>query len=34
MWGQHDENGIKARSKKDTGCAIDGVDHKEWPASP
>ena len=34
QWGQYDENGIKARSKKDTGCAIDGVDHKEWPASP
>jgi len=36
QWGQYDEDGIKARSKKDTGCAIDGVDHKEWPvtASP
>ena len=31
QWGQHDSDGVKAKSKKTTGCAIDGVDHKEWP---
>jgi protein gp37 len=33
QWGQYDADGNKARSKKDTGCELDGVDHKEWPVA-
>jgi protein gp37 len=33
QWGQHDADGIKAKSKKDNGCALDGIDHKEWPVT-
>jgi protein gp37 len=31
QWGQYDENGQRAKSKKDTGCLIDGVDYKQYP---
>lgn len=33
QWGQHDPHGIKKKSKKDNGCTLDGVDHKEWPVT-
>ena len=31
QWGQFDSDGVKHRSKKETGCEIDGVDWKQWP---
>jgi len=34
QWGQYDENGVKHTSKKDAGCEIDGVDWKQYPATP
>jgi protein gp37 len=30
-WGQHDENGVKALSKKTTGAMLDGIEYKQWP---
>lgn len=31
QWGEHDADGVKHRSKKETGCELDGVDWKQWP---
>jgi protein gp37 len=31
QWGQFDSDGVKHRSKKETGCNLDGVDWKQWP---
>lgn len=31
QWGNFDADGVKHRSKKETGCLIDGVDYKQWP---
>lgn len=31
QWGQFDAEGVRHRSKKETGCEIDGIDWKQWP---
>ncbi len=31
QWGNYDEDGNWHRSKKETGCLLDGVDYKQWP---
>ena len=33
QWGNHDEDGVWHKSKKETGCLLDGVEFKEVPAS-
>lgn len=34
QWGNYDEDGVWHRSKKETGCLLDGVDYKQWPVTP
>lgn len=31
QWGQFDSEGTRHRSKKETGCELDGIDWKQWP---